>query len=51
MSLSCSGGSDGQAGLGEAALWASGLLVAVALLIALPLLTAITAGRTTKVLQ
>ncbi|MDH6546149.1 Cmx/CmrA family chloramphenicol efflux MFS transporter [Streptomyces sp. SAI-041] len=32
-------------------LWASGLLVAVALLIALPLLTAITAGRSTEVLR
>ncbi|RPF46545.1 DHA1 family chloramphenicol resistance protein-like MFS transporter [Streptomyces sp. Ag109_G2-6] len=32
-------------------LWASGLLVAVALLIAFPLLTAITAGRSTKVLR
>ncbi|GLZ08420.1 hypothetical protein Acsp03_58860 [Actinomadura sp. NBRC 104412] len=32
-------------------LWASGLLVAVALLIALPLLTAITAGRSAKVLR
>lgn len=32
-------------------LWASGLLVAVALLIAFPLLTAITAGRSTEVLR
>ncbi|QUC59318.1 MFS transporter [Streptomyces sp. A2-16] len=32
-------------------LWASGLLVAVALLIALPLLTVITAGRSTEVLR
>ena len=32
-------------------LWASGLLVAVALLIAFPLLTALTAGRSTEVLR
>jgi DHA1 family chloramphenicol resistance protein-like MFS transporter len=32
-------------------LWASGLLVAVALLIAFPLLSVITAGRNTEVLR
>ncbi|MDH6565230.1 DHA1 family chloramphenicol resistance protein-like MFS transporter [Streptomyces sp. SAI-117] len=41
--------STGAGDLGP--LWASGLLVAVALLIALPLLTAITAGRSTEVLR